>query len=149
LIHLCPRARVWFLALLLVASTATLGCFFHTGVMKVRSPAYPDGESRDQLSEEDIAVVVSVVEKVAMDEGFRAKRSASVPFGSKLLVYYASEEQISLAASVSRDSRSISIRIRDVNHIKETSYIEGLRVSIESGIRAKLPDLEISYDTTR
>lgn len=149
MIHLRPRASIWLLALTLVAFTATLGCLFHTGVIQVASPAPSDGESRNPLSGDEVAVIAGVVEQVAMDEGFRVKRAAGTPFGAKLLAYYASDEQISMAVAVARDSRLVSIRIRDVNHTRETSYVKGLRSAIESGVRAKLPDLELSYATAR
>lgn len=149
LIHRCPRARRRFFPLFALAAAAALGCLFHTGVVEVKPGAQREGESKRRFSEEEIGLIVVVVENVATNEGFHPKRAAGVPFGSKLLAYYASEEQISMAVLVARDSRSISIRLRDVNNLRETDYLKRLRRSIESGIRAELPDIELSYGATR
>jgi len=133
----------------LITSTAALGCFFHTGIVQVAPPARSDGGTPDRLSEENIRVVLEVVDRIALDEGFLVERRGNRLFGPEVLAYYASPEQISLAVKLSKKSRSISIQIRDVNNTRETDYTRRIRSAIEDGIHERLPDLRLSYETAR
>ena len=108
-------------------------------------PASPETESRSALSDEDIDTIVGVVTQVARDKGFRRKRSMGVPFGSELLVYYYSPEQVSISVWLARDSRSIRVRIRDVNNTAVTSFTESIRSDISRGLSARLPDHIVFY----
>jgi hypothetical protein len=141
-----PRRSTWnSSAILLLCLTATLGCFFHTGYIRIMPPAAPETESRSTLSDEDIDTIVEVVAQVARNKGFRRKRSMGVPFGSELLAYYYSPEQVSISVWLTRRSRSIRVRIRDVNNTAVTTFTESIRSDISRGLNAKLPDHIVFY----
>jgi hypothetical protein len=131
--------------LLLLCLAVTLGCFFHTGYIRITPPAAPETQSTSSLSDEDIRTIVRAVEHVARDKGFRTKRAMGFPFGSEVLVYYYSPEQVSISVWLTRRSRSIRVRIRDVNHTAVTSFTESIRSEISERISAQLPDHLISY----
>jgi hypothetical protein len=124
----------------------TLGCFFHTGYIRIAPPTAPETRSGNALSDEDIRTIVQAVEQVARDKGFRTKRTMGLPFGSELLAYYYSPEQISISVWLTRRSRSIRVRIRDVNHTTVTSFTESIRSEISERISAKLPEHVIFYE---
>jgi len=124
----------------------TLGCFFHTGYILIVPPVAPETQSRDALSDEDIRTIVRVVEQVARDKGFRTKRAMGLPFGSEVLAYYYSPEQISISVLLTRRSRSIRVRIRDVNHTAVTSFTESIRSEISRRVSTQLPEHLISYE---
>jgi hypothetical protein len=123
-----------------------LGCFFHTGYIRITPPAAPDTQSRSALSDDDIDAILEAVRQVASDKGFRTKRTLGLPFGSELLAYYYSPEQISISVWLTRRSRSIRVRIRDVNHTAVTSFTESIRSEISEKIRARLPEHVVFYD---
>jgi hypothetical protein len=133
-------------ALLLLCLTVTQGCFFHTGYIRIVPPTAPETRSGNALSDEDIRTIVQAVEQVATDKGFRTKRALGLPFGSELLAYYYSPEQISVSVWLTRRSRSIRVRIRDVNHTVVTSFTESIRSEISARIRAKLPEHVVFYE---
>jgi hypothetical protein len=124
----------------------TLGCFFHTGYIRIVPPVAPETQSRNALSDEDIRTIVRVVEQVARDKGFRSKRAMGLPFGSEVLAYYYSPEQISISVLLTRRSRSIRVRIRDVNHTAVTSFTESIRSEISRRVSTQLPEHLISYE---
>lgn len=133
-------------ALLLLCLAVTLGCFFHTGYIRIVPPVAPETQSRNALSDEDIRTIVRVVEQVARDKGFRSKRAMGLPFGSEVLAYYYSPEQISISVLLTRRSRSIRVRIRDVNHTAVTSFTESIRSEISGRVSTQLPEHLISYE---
>ena len=134
------------LALLLLCLAVTLGCFFHTGYIRITPPIAPETQSRGALSDEDIRTIERAIEQVARDKGFRAKRAMGLPFGSEMLAYYYSPEQISISVWLTRRSRSIRVRIRDVNHTAVTTFTESLRSDMSERISAQLPDHLIYYE---
>lgn len=132
-------------ALLLLCLAVVLGCFFHTGYIRITPPISPETQSRGALSDEDIHTIARVVEQVAREKGFRAKRSMGVPFGSELLAYYYSPEQVSISVWLTRRSRSVRVRIRDVNNTSVTRFTASIRSEISQKISARLPEHAISY----
>jgi hypothetical protein len=133
-------------AFLLLCLTVTLGCFFYTGYIRIAPPTAPETRSGNALSDDDIRTIVQAVEQVASNKGFRTKRTLGLPFGSELLAYYYSPEQISISVWLTRRSRSIRVRIRDVNHTAVTSFTESIRSEISEMVRAKLPEHVIFYE---
>jgi hypothetical protein len=133
-------------ALLLLCLAVTLGCFFHTGFIRIAPPAAPGTQGRHPLSDDAIRAIVQAVDEVAKDKGFRTKRALGLPFGSDVLAYYYSPEQISISVWLVRRSSSIRVRIRDVNHTSVTPFTESIRSEISERVSAQFPDHVISYE---
>lgn len=125
---------------------AMLGCMFHTGVIRVVPPAGAEGGHRQPLSEDEIRTILDVVGDVAKSKGFDTKRTMSMPFGPRVLVYYYSPEQISISVWLARKSASIGVQIRDVNHTTVTPFTESIRSEITEKVGARLPQHAIAYE---
>jgi hypothetical protein len=91
-------------------------------------------------------MILQAVDRVARDKGFWTKRAMGVPFGSQVLAYYYSPEQISISVWLARRSTSIRVRIRDVNHTSVTPFTESIRSEISERIRAQLPEHVLVYE---
>jgi hypothetical protein len=142
-----PRRSTWKIpALLLLCLAVTLGCFFHTGFIRIVPPAAPGTQDRNPLSDDAIRAIVQAVDEVAKDKGFRTKRVLELSFGSDVLANYYSPEQISISVRLARHSGSIRVRIRDVNHTSVTPFTESIRSEISERVSAQLPDHVIFYE---